>query len=398
MIKETLMKKMENMIGMSIFYKQNRQSELHSFGIHPEEEEILYNAPELVSILVEKADEQKGPVIYKVQEKVYFVCVKADESYYMTGPISIKPMKYVEIHQLYKMSNKKIAGERHPVRMSLSKLLTSTSFFYEFLTGEDMDQEVILQANRAEQNKLTKVEEDLIQQEQKEMDEEAYHHTYLEERYVMDCVRAGDVEATKERVNALMEKAGTLSDDEFNNQRNLAIVTVTTATREAIAGGVSPADSYRLSDKLIKQIDQSTKYEEVVGMSRICAVKFAQLVAENKKKRSASNYTERCKDYIAQNYHHKIYLEDIAEAIGISQGHLARIFQRDTGMKIQEYILQFRIERAANLLKYSEASLSEISDYVCFNSQSYFGSVFRREMGMTPGQYRNEYKCREFRS
>lgn len=398
MVKETLLKKMEHMIGMSIFYKQNRQSELHSFGIHPEEEEILYNAPELVCILEEKADTQKAPVIYKIQEKVYFVCVKSDKSYYMTGPVSTEPMKYVEIHQLYKISNKKLTDEKHPVRMSLSRLLIFTSFFYEFLTGEDMDQEGIFQANRTEQNEPVEIEEDLIRQEQKEMDEEAYHHTYLEERYVMDCVRAGDVEATRERINALMEKAGILSDDEFNNQRNLAIVSVTAATREAIAGGVSPADAYRLSDKLIKQIDQLTKYEEAVELSRMGAVKFAQLVAETKRKRSASNYTEHCKDYIAQNYHHKIYLEDIAEAIGISQGHLARIFQRDTGMKIQEYMLQFRIERAANLLKYSEASLSEISDYVCFNSQSHFGSVFRKQMGMTPGQYRNKYKCREFRS
>ena len=53
-------------------------------------------------------------------------------------------------------------------------------------------------------------------------------------------------------------------------------------------------------------------------------------------------------------------------------------------MKIQDYILKFRIERAANLLKYSDASISEISDYVCFNSQSHFGSIFKQYMQMTP--------------
>ena len=71
---------------------------------------------------------------------------------------------------------------------------------------------------------------------------------------------------------------------------------------------------------------------------------------------------------------------------------------QDTGEKIQDYILTFRVERAANLLKYSDATLSEISDYVCFNSQSHFGSVFKEYMKMTPGQYREKYKRKEFYS
>ena len=226
----------------------------------------------------------------------------------------------------------------------------------------------------------------------------AYHHTYMEERYVMDCIREGNVEEINERASGLFEKAGILSKKHFNNQRNLAIVTTTMATREAIAGGVAPADAYRLSDYLINQIDQCQTMEEMIELNRRCLYKFTKLVADTKKTRNFSSYTEQCKDYISQNYHHKIYLEDIAEAIGISQGHLSRIFRQDTGEKIQDYILKFRVKRAANLLKYSDATLSEISDYVCFNSQSHFGSVFKEYMKMTPRQYREKYKRKEFYS
>ena len=168
------------------------------------------------------------------------------------------------------------------------------------------------------------------------------------------------------------------------------------ATREAIAGGVAPAEAYKLSDLLINQIDSCTKIEEVAELNRKSLYLFTKLVADTKLKPHLSNYTEQCKDYISKNYHHKIYLEDISEAIGVSQGHLSRVFKKDTGMKIQDYILKFRIERATNLLKYSDASLSEISDYVCFNSQSHFGSVFKEYMGMTPRQYREKNKQKEF--
>ena len=111
-----------------------------------------------------------------------------------------------------------------------------------------------------------------------------------------------------------------------------------------------------------------------------------------------SVYTEQCRDYIEKHFHNKIYLEDIADAIGISQGHLSRIFRKDMGISVQDYIQKFRIERAANLLKYSEAGLAEISDYLCFHSQSHFGCVFKQYMNMTPRQYRDMYKQKEFRS
>ena len=63
---------------------------------------------------------------------------------------------------------------------------------------------------------------------------------------------------------------------------------------------------------------------------------------------------------------------------------------------MKEYLNQVRTERAKNLLKYSNSSLVEISDYVGFSSQSYFGSVFKRIAGMTPQQYRNRYHVKEF--
>lgn len=291
-----------------------------------------------------------------------------------------------------------VREERHPDRMTLNRMLNFVSFLYELLEGKDIQPDDLMEKNNLIEEKEIREENDTVRIELDKPDGTAYHHTYMEERYVMDCIREGNVEEINERASGLFEKAGILSKKHFNNQRNLAIVTTTMATREAIAGGVAPADAYRLSDYLINQIDQCQTMEEMIELNRRCLYKFTKLVTDTKKTRNFSSYTEQCKDYISQNYHHKIYLEDIAEAIGISQGHLSRIFRQDTGEKIQDYILKFRVKRAANLLKYSDATLSEISDYVCFNSQSHFGSVFKEYMKMTPRQYREKYKRKEFYS
>lgn len=398
MAKHTLLRKLEVLWGIPIFYTDKTGKDVRGFGVFSEKQNPLTASEELVASLICQAKEQNVPVIRKTFEKIYFFCIQSGEEFYLSGPVCAEQLSYVEIHQFYKKYHMSVRDERHPDKMTMNRMLNFVSFLYELLEGKDIQPDDLMEKNNLIEEKEIREENDKVRIELEKPDGAAYHHTYMEERYVMDCIREGNVEEINERAAGLFEKAGILSKNRFNDQRNLAIVTTTMATREAIAGGVSPADAYRLSDYLINQIDQCQKMEEITELNRRSLYKFTKLVADARKSRNFSSYTEQCKDFISQNYHHKIYLEDIAEAIGISQGHLSRIFRRDTGEKIQDYILKFRVERAANLLKFSDATLSEISDYVCFNSQSHFGSVFKEYMKMTPRQYREKYKRKEFYS
>lgn len=398
MAEYTLLRKLEVLWGIPIFYTDETGKDVRGVGVFSEKQNPLTISGELVNALICRAKEQDVPAICKVFGKIYFFCVQSEQEYYLSGPVCVEQLSYVEIHQFYKKYHMPAKEERHPDQMTLNRMLNFVSFLYELLEGKDVQSDKLMEKNNLIVEKEVREENDTVRIELDKPDGTAFHHTYMEERYVMDCIREGNVEEINERASGLFEKAGILSKNRFNDQRNLAIVTTTMATREAIAGGVSPADAYRLSDYLINQIDRCQKIEEITELNRRSIYKFTKLVADTRKTRSFSSYTEQCKDYISQNYHHKIYMEDIAEAIGISQGHLSRVFRQDTGEKIQDYILKFRIKRAANLLKYSDATLSEISDYVCFNSQSHFGSVFKEYMKMTPGQYREKYKRKEFYS
>ncbi len=398
MAEHTLLRKLEVLWGIPIFYTDETGKDVRSFGIFSEKQNPLTVSEELVNALICQAKEQDVPAICKVLDKIYFFCVQSGREFYLSGPVCAEQLSYVEIHQFYKKYHMSAKEERHPDQMTLNRMLNFVSFLYELLEGKDIQPDDLMEKNNLIEEKEIREENDRVRIELEKPNGTAYHHTYMEERYVMDCIREGKVEEINERAAGLFEKAGILSKNRFNDQRNLAIVTTTMATREAIAGGVAPADAYRLSDYLINQIDQCQKIEEITELNRRCLYKFTKLVSDARERGNFSGYTEQCKDYISQNYQRKIYLEDIAEAIGISQGHLSRTFRQDTGMKILDYIQRFRVERAANLLKYSDATLSEISDYVCFNSQSHFGSVFKEYMKMTPGQYREKYKRKEFYS
>ena len=82
-------------------------------------------------------------------------------------------------------------------------------------------------------------------------------------------------------------------------------------------------------------------------------------------------------------------LEELAHYIGANPSYLCRRFKQTEGVTITQYMQTLRINAAKNMLRYSNQSISEISSWLCFHSQSRFGQIFRQITGMTPGEYRN---------
>ena len=388
-------RKLEILWGIPILSK-TEGSAVRGFGTFPDNENPLVCYPELAALLIKKADAQIVPVVYKDGHGVYFLCFRSKERYYFSGPVCAESMSYVEIHRYYKDYGIRAEQERHPMRRSLLKILNFVSFFYELLEDGSVDVSTLMAENHLAEPSGYFTERENTRMEMEKIDEEAYHHTYQEERFMMDCLREGRAEEAAERMSVIAEKTSRFSRNELTDKKYLVVIYTTMATREAIIGGASPAKAYRVSDLLINEADRCKTIDAVTEILYRVTYEFADLILDSRKNKEKNSYTEQCKDYIMQNYHHKISLEEMAEAIGISAGHLSRVFRQDTGMTVQEYIQRARVERAANLLKYSEASLTEISDYVCFHSQSHFGSVFKKYMDMTPGEYRNRYKQKEF--
>ena len=79
---------------------------------------------------------------------------------------------------------------------------------------------------------------------------------------------------------------------------------------------------------------------------------------------------------------------DVAEHIGRSRSYLTNKFKKELGFDVSSFIMRCRLEEAKSLLTYSDKTLSEISTYLCFSSQSYFQNIFKKKYGITPLNYR----------
>ena len=387
---EYLYTKISIMTNIKIFEWDCETDEISCYGVLAEQSNPLILSEELRELLKNRIMNQKTPVIYQDENKVIFCGMREKMTkMLLLGPICIEDMSYVEIHRYCKAYQ--IENEQCPPKLKLQNLLALLELLSYIKIEEKYEDEEILDANGLIEKQEIGLEADV------RIDtEDIYHHTYQEEVKTMDYIREGNLEEVVGAVELLASTAGKLSENEIRNERNLGICSITLATRAAIEGGAAPAKAYKLSDLYINKIDQCKRMTEIFEYRKRSLYDFANLVVEEREKRANSRYTEQCKEYIRKYYHQKICIPDIAEALGVSESHLSRIFKKETGESIQKYSMHMRIERAENLLKYSEASLTEISEYLCFSSQSHFGKVFKVYKNMTPKQYRDYYKSPEF--
>lgn len=97
---------------------------------------------------------------------------------------------------------------------------------------------------------------------------------------------------------------------------------------------------------------------------------------------------ERLVQYINENFKAQITLDDSAKMLHLSPSHLSRIFLKHTGFGFLEYLKILRIEHGKSLLADTNMSVKQIAFECGFNDSNYFSSVFKRETGISPLQYR----------
>lgn len=101
------------------------------------------------------------------------------------------------------------------------------------------------------------------------------------------------------------------------------------------------------------------------------------------------------KDYISSNYSDSsLSIKDISEHVHLSSSYLCTVFKTETGQTLNQYLTQFRIEKAKQLLLDPRNKISEIAALVGYCDSNYFGKAFKKVVGLSPSEYREkEFLC-----
>lgn len=110
--------------------------------------------------------------------------------------------------------------------------------------------------------------------------------------------------------------------------------------------------------------------------------------------RHSENFkVNRMISYIEKHWNSTIELEDIASWAGASSGYTSALFSKTMCMTFVQYMNALKVNKAATLLKESNMSVKDISDYCGFQNTSYFIRTFHNLSGVTPGEYRKQKKA-----
>ena len=100
-------------------------------------------------------------------------------------------------------------------------------------------------------------------------------------------------------------------------------------------------------------------------------------------------YIKEALNYIEQNFQNEITVDGIASFCGLNRTYFGRIFKDTVGKSPQQFLMSYRMAKAAELLKLTALSVSDIGNAVGYPNQLHFSRAFKNVYGMSPREWRN---------
>lgn len=223
------------------------------------------------------------------------------------------------------------------------------------------------------------------------LDTSYYNNSYDIECLFAQCIENGDIEAGERLLSSIYHiSAGRTAQTIAMHNKNLFIITIAIYTRAAIRGGLDTQTAFSLSDAYLQQIDRYPDEDLIEKLSVEAFREFIRRVNQLNYPADLNQDLLKCIRFVKQNVTHRITVADVADFIGYSRQYLSQRFKKDLGFDLGKFILRTKLTEAQQLLQFSEKPLSEISELLCFSSQSHFQRAFKAQFGLTPLEYRRQ--------
>ena len=219
------------------------------------------------------------------------------------------------------------------------------------------------------------------------------YRRYDQEKQFLSMIRNGD---TKNILSAFEKLSGPEALSDFSKETlnyyasgyGLAILKAL-SRKAAEESGLSVITIDEITQKYT-QLSSATNNAELQTRYQIDMIVELTKAVHNHKL-SLDKYSppiQRVMEYINLHLGDHISNDDLAANASMSISHLSKVFKKETGGTMMEYIALMRCKKAAGLLKKTDLPVQEISNYVGYSDNNYFVKVFKKIYDLTPSEYR----------
>ncbi|NOU88359.1 helix-turn-helix domain-containing protein [Paenibacillus sp. LMG 31460] len=208
------------------------------------------------------------------------------------------------------------------------------------------------------------------------------------QKLFLNTILAGDRQAAEDLVSQLFEKYIHQNRYSLPKLQQMIVMLMSHTLGSLVQEGY---DIGELMDEVsllnLQKYRDSTDLQSYIHATLDLMMDY---VHEVRKERSFPPYIREALMYMEQHYERNIAISDVAEAVGISSGHLGRLFKAETGKAPLEYLTEYRLEQGKRLLGDASKSLQSISEAIGYNDVHTFIRFFKKYEGITPGEYRKK--------
>ncbi|MCI7813191.1 MAG: response regulator [Lachnospiraceae bacterium] len=148
------------------------------------------------------------------------------------------------------------------------------------------------------------------------------------------------------------------------------------------------AISLGVAEYLLKPVESEELEHAILKAEKLVPAKREQI--ERQKIQTTSDAIQKMKQYIDEHLSQEISRKELADFAGFNQEYLSTLFKKETGDTLGEYIQKKRLSMAEKLLAQTNLPISLISQNCGYETLSYFSTVFRQKMGISPREYRKQ--------
>lgn len=365
----------------------------HRFLFQSKQQDTLFQL--MLDWIKEPEKKEAFPYFAHLSTNIFFWHIRYEGKRYLFGPVGMENLGNAELRSFayrYHLDVQKLGVARIPFEDYQGLM----SFSNWGITGVRLSNRDI-----QKQDEKNEFDKEKTTYEIYKIKAETFHAPYELEEQILKEIEDGvcqlsDYEMLKKSEYPNTDFGRVALESDMKQAEYMAVASITLAARAAIRGGVQPRMAYAESDLLLQRLSVCTQIFQYQEITTIAMETFANMVRRTKMERKGV-LVEQCKDYIAKHLYQKFTITQMSEEIFVSRTYLSAKFREQTGKSIQEYIMEERLNAAANLLKYSNESIAQISDYLHFSSPGRFSGRFKKVYGMTPHQFRETYKNVEFK-
>lgn len=373
----------------------------HNIVLPTEIEQPLICDPKIVNWLSENS--RSSPCIVEEDASVFYVvCRYEGDALCILGPCSQRPLSKLQLnsfmrkHHMHNFQNYRMHSASYQEVLALAEIIDY--LIIGSLTAENSFSESNME-NIKEQTPDPFPDYSSYLRQNYRLNSKQ-HLPYMYEQKMYEYIQNGDLEGFINFTQTQMPTSNLtfdeVSQNEIKKEEYSIASMITLFSRAAINGGVNPYDAYDISDMLLQKLSEKQTKDNFDKVSHECIRLFFDAVKRARNIAGSSAHIEKCKYYISKNLRKPFTISDIAEYVGLSANYLGNLFRKYETCTLKQYIIRERLNAAKNMLKYSDYTISAISHAFCFQSQSHFGALFKKETGMTPAEFRKINKPQNF--